>query len=46
MAFRSFITSRIHAFGHAFHGWQHVLKTQRNAWIHSIVAMLVIIVFG
>lgn len=42
MSLKSFIDSRIHAFGHAFHGWSHVLKTQRNAWIHSVVATLVI----
>ncbi|MEO8355326.1 MAG: diacylglycerol kinase family protein, partial [Chloroflexota bacterium] len=34
--------SRIHAFGHAFRGWGHVLKTQQNAWIHSLIASLVI----
>lgn len=42
MTFKTFITSRIHAFGHAFRGWGHVLKTQQNAWIHSLVASLVI----
>jgi diacylglycerol kinase len=42
MSLKSFIDSRMHAFGHAFHGWSHVLKTQRNAWIHSVVATLVI----
>ena len=39
-----FVRSRIHSFGHAFRGWWHVLKTQHNAWIHSIVATLVIAV--
>jgi len=43
MSLKSFIQSRSHAFGHAFHGWQHVLKTQRNAWIHSLAATMVII---
>jgi diacylglycerol kinase (ATP) len=43
MSFKSFITSRVHAFGHAFRGWWHVLKTQHNAWIHSLVATLVIL---
>ena len=42
MTFKTFITSRIHAFGHAFRGWGHVLKTQQNAWIHSLVAILVV----
>jgi diacylglycerol kinase len=41
MALKVFINSRLHAFGHAFRGWWHVLKTQQNAWIHSIVATLV-----
>jgi diacylglycerol kinase len=44
VALKSFIDSRIHAFGHALHGWRHVLRTQRNAWIHSLVATLVIAV--
>jgi diacylglycerol kinase len=44
MTFRTFITSRIAAFGHAFRGWWHVLRTQHNAWIHSLVATLVILV--
>jgi diacylglycerol kinase (ATP) len=44
MALRNFIDSRIRAFGHAFRGWWHVLKTQQNAWIHSVVATLVVLV--
>mgnify|MGYP001296026150 CR=1 FL=1 len=44
MSLKSFIDSRIHAFGHAFRGWWHVLKTQHNAWIHSVVAAIVIVV--
>jgi diacylglycerol kinase len=44
MTFKEFIYSRIQSFGHAFRGWGYVLKTQHNAWIHSIVATLVIIV--
>lgn len=42
MIFKTFITTRIHAFGHAFRGWGHVLQTQQNAWIHSLVAAIVI----
>lgn len=42
MTFKTFITSRIQAFGHAFRGWGHVLKTQHNAWIHSLIAAIVI----
>ncbi len=44
MAFRNFIHARYHSFGHAFRGWRHVFKTQHNAWIHSGVATLVLIV--
>jgi diacylglycerol kinase len=42
MSFKTFIHSRIAAFGHAFRGWWHVLNTQHNAWIHSIFASVVI----
>ena len=42
MTFKTFLLSRIAAFGHAFRGWGHVLKTQHNAWIHSVVATVVI----
>jgi len=41
---REFFILRAHSFGHAFHGWWYVLRTQRNAWIHSLVATLVILV--
>jgi diacylglycerol kinase (ATP) len=40
---KSFIKSRIQAFGHALGGWGHVLRTQQNAWIHSLVAFIVFI---
>lgn len=43
MTFKEFIYSRIHSFGHAFRGWWHVLKTQHNAWIHAVAAVLVFI---
>jgi len=42
MTFKSFLLSRVFAFGHAFRGWWYVLQTQHNAWIHSIVASMVI----
>ena len=42
MTLKSFILSRIYAFGHAFRGWWYVLKTQHNAWIHSVTATFVI----
>lgn len=40
---RSFILSRIAAIGHALRGWMYVLKTQHNAWVHSLAAAMVII---
>lgn len=44
MALKNFIPARVHSFQHAVHGWWHVLKTQQNAWIHSVVAAIVVIV--
>lgn len=44
MSIKTFIRSRIAAFGHAFRGWGYVLQTQQNAWIHSLVATAVILV--
>ena len=42
MSIKTFLTSRLHSFGHAFRGWWHVLKTQQNAWIHLVFASLVV----
>lgn len=44
MSFKTFLASRIAAFGHAFRGWWYVLRTQHNAWIHSIFATAVILI--
>jgi diacylglycerol kinase len=30
---------RIEAFSYAFQGWGYVLRTQRNAWIHSLASL-------
>ena len=38
---KSFLYSRIHAFRHAFRGLFYVMKTQRNAWIHTAVTVAV-----
>ena len=38
-----FITSRIRSFRYAFSGWGYVLKTQRNAWIHATISVLVVL---
>lgn len=35
---RAFIGSRFRSFGYAFKGWWYVLRTQRNAWLHVVVA--------
>jgi len=42
MTIKEFFHSRITAFGHAFRGWGYVLKTQHNAWIHTVVAAVVV----
>jgi diacylglycerol kinase (ATP) len=39
----SFWSSRVAAFRYAFQGWSYVLRTQRNAWIHSVTAAAVFI---
>ena len=44
MSLKTFIYSRVGAFGHAFRGWWYVLKTQQNTWIHSLFATGVILV--
>ncbi len=37
-----FVHSRIRSFGHAFRGWWYVIRTQRNAWIHTVISVVVI----
>lgn len=37
----NFITSRLESFRHAFRGWWYVMRTQRNAWIHAVIATVV-----
>jgi diacylglycerol kinase len=39
----SFIKSRLHSFRFAFAGWWFVIRTQRNAWIHTLISFLVIL---
>ena len=41
---KSFLLSRLTSFRHAFRGWWYVLRTQRNAWIHGVVAAAVLAV--
>lgn len=37
-----FFQSRARSFRYAFAGWWFVVRTQRNAWIHAVVSVLVI----
>ena len=39
----TFLKSRAHSFRYAFHGWWFVIRTQKNAWIHAIVSIIVVI---
>jgi len=36
--------TRVDSFRYAFHGWWYVIRTQRNAWIHTIISVLVIMI--
>ncbi len=36
--------SRVDSFRHAFAGWGHLFRTQRNAWIHCAFSLAVIAV--
>ena len=40
---RTFIYSRFQSFRNAFAGWWHVIRTQRNAWIHAVLSITVVI---
>jgi diacylglycerol kinase len=37
-----FLKSRVRSFRYAFHGWWFVIRTQKNAWIHALVSIIVI----
>ena len=37
----NFIVSRLRSFQHAFRGLVYVIQTQRNAWIHVVIATFV-----
>lgn len=39
-----FIRSRLRSFRYAFSGWWHVIRSQRNAWIHAVVNIAVVLV--
>ncbi len=38
-----FFRSRARSFRYAFAGWGYVVRTQRNAWIHAVISVAVII---
>lgn len=37
-----FFRSRVRSFRYAFAGWWHVIRTQRNAWIHAVASVVVL----
>lgn len=39
----AFLRSRAISFRNAIAGWGYVLRTQRNAWIHATISLVVII---
>lgn len=39
----AFLRSRARSFRYAFAGWWYVLRTQRNAWIHGLASVLVLL---
>lgn len=41
---REFFHTRIISFQHAFAGWWYVIRTQRNAWIHAFISVVVLLV--
>jgi diacylglycerol kinase (ATP) len=40
----NFLRSRGQSFRYAFTGWWYVIRTQRNAWIHAVVSIAVILI--
>ena len=41
---RAFLKSRAISVHYAFAGWWFVVRTQRNAWIHAVVSVAVVLV--
>jgi diacylglycerol kinase (ATP) len=37
-----FVRLRLRSFRYAFAGWWYVIRTQRNAWLHTIATMMVV----
>lgn len=42
-AINEFFRSRARSFRYAFSGWWFVIRTQKNAWIHAIISVIVIL---
>ncbi len=38
-----FLRSRVQSFAYAARGWWYVLRTQRNAWIHVVITIVVVL---
>ncbi|GAB4495568.1 MAG: diacylglycerol kinase family protein [Anaerolineales bacterium] len=38
-----FIQARIASFRYAIHGWWYVIRTQKNAWVHALASVCVLI---
>ncbi len=43
MLMRPFFAARARAFRYAFAGWWFVIRTQRNAWIHAVISVVVLL---
>lgn len=41
---KKFIKLRLLSFKNAFLGWWHVIRTQQNAWIHTVITLLMLVV--
>ena len=39
-----FLSSRARSFRYAFRGWSFVIRTQRNAWIHAVISVAVVMI--
>lgn len=42
----TFFSSRARSFQNAFSGWWYVIRTQRNAWIHAVASISVMVLAG
>lgn len=40
---RQFLQTRARSFRYAFSGWWFVIRTQRNAWIHALFSLVVLL---